>query len=175
MKRLTTATFVLASVAFIVLPSRAADDAGAAAVIDRAVEALGGPEKLGAVKAMEWSSKGTITVDNTDNPFNLRIVLQGLERRRVEFDTTIGGNPIKGVVVVDGDKGWRQVNGSTEELSGDELANERRNGYMEWASVLVQPLRAAPFSTESAGEAGFGSTVAPGSMSGFSRKLPMSA
>jgi hypothetical protein len=152
MKRLKMAALVLAIIGFWVTPSRAADDAAATAVIDRAVKELGGSHKLRAVNAMEWSSKGTITVDNTDNPFSLRIVLQGLDHRRVEFDTTIGGNPIKGVVIVDGDKGWRQVNGMTEELSADELANERRNGYMEWAGVLVLPLKAAPFSTESAGE-----------------------
>src|SRR3954465_3388246 len=152
MKRLTTAALVLAMLGFWVKPSRAAGHAAAPAVIDRAVKELGGPQKLGAVKAMEWSSKGTITVDNTDNPFNLRVVLHGPNPPRGGCDTTIGGNPIKGAVIVDGDKGWRQVNGMTEELSPDELANESRNGHTQWASVLVLPCRAAPFSTESAGE-----------------------
>jgi len=134
---------------------KAASDASAAAVavIDKAVEALGGKEKLTAIKAATWTSKGTITIGGTDAPFTAKLAFAGHDRRRVEFETDFGGNAIKGVVVVNGDKGWRQFNGNTEELAGNDLANEQRNGWREWAAADVLLLKSPPFKAESAPDA----------------------
>jgi hypothetical protein len=140
--------------------TRAADDAGtggaasgsAPAAIDKAVQAAGGREKLAAVKAVTWANKGTITVGGNDAPFTSRATFQGPERRRAEFEADFGGQTIKGIVVVNGNKGWRQFNGMTEELSADELARERRTGYMEWSTVTLLPLKQEPFKIEPAGE-----------------------
>ena len=130
----------------------ARDASPAAAVLDKAAAALGGKDKLAAMKGATWSSKGTLTLNGADNPFTLKIVFQGLDRRRVDFDADFGGNAIKVVAVVNADKGWRRFNDSTEELAGDQLDNERRNGYREWAAVNVLALKASPFKTELAGE-----------------------
>src|SRR5678816_218767 len=91
---------------------KAASDASAVAIIDKAVEALGGKDKLAAMKSATWTSKGTITIGGTDAPFSAKLAFAGHDRRRVEFETDFGGNAIKGVVVVNGDKGWRQFNGN---------------------------------------------------------------
>jgi hypothetical protein len=131
----------------------AADGASAVAVIDRAAAALGGKDKLAAVKAATWTSKGTITLGGTDAPFTATLAFQGHDHRRVEFETDFGGTAIKGVVVVNGEKGWRQMNGNTEELAGNELANERRNGWREWTAVDVLLLQSPPFKAEPAPDA----------------------
>jgi hypothetical protein len=140
---------VLATLA-LAIPSKAADDT--TAVLDKAAEALGGREKLASVKAATWSTKGKITINGSDSPFTAKSVFQGHDRRRAEFNIDLGGNPIQVVVVVKGDKGWRQINGMTEELSGDELDRERRTAYLEWTTATVLPLKQAPFKTEPAGE-----------------------
>ena len=129
---------------------KAASDAAPAAVIDKAVEALGGKDKLAAIKAATWTSKGTITIGGTDAPFTAKLAFAGHDRRRVEFETDFGGNAIKGVVVVNGDKGWRQMNSNTEELAGNDLANEQRNGWREWTAADVLLLKSPPFKTEPA-------------------------
>ena len=144
-------------------PAAAAEKNGAAqsgaassavgSVIDRAAEALGGKDKLAAVKAATWSAKGTITLGGVEAPFTATLVFQGPDKRRIEFDTDFGGNPIKAVVVVDGEKGWRRVNGSTDDLAGMDLARERRSGWREWTPVAVTLLKSPPFKTESAGDA----------------------
>jgi hypothetical protein len=126
------------------------DASATSAVIDKAVEALGGKAKLAAIKAATWTSKGTITIGGTDAPFSATLAFAGHDRRRVEFETDFGGNAIKGVVVVNGDKGWRQVNGNTDELTGKDLANEQRNGWREWTAADVLLLKSAPFKTEPA-------------------------
>ena len=129
-----------------------ADDTGAAAVIDKAVEAAGGREKIAAVKAVTWTNKGKVTINGTESAFTARSTFAGHDRRRVEFDLDLGGNPIKVLSVINGDKGWRQVNGMTEELSGEELDRERRSAHLEWTTVALLPLKQAPFKTEAAGE-----------------------
>lgn len=145
-------TLAVAALSIMVLAgsSKAADDS--AAVVDKAVEALGGKEKLAAAKAMTWSRKGKITINGTESAFTSRSTFQSHDRRRAEFNIDLGGNPVEVVVVVNGDKGWRQVNGMTEELSGEELDRERRAASLEWTAATVLPLKQAPFKTEPAGE-----------------------
>jgi hypothetical protein len=131
----------------------AGDAASVAAVIDKAAEALGGKERLAAVKAATWSSKGTITIGGESAAFTATLTYQGHDRRRLEFETDFAGNPIKAVVVVNGEKAWRKLNGNVDELAGDELANERRTGWREWTPVAVVLLKSPPFKTEPAADA----------------------
>ena len=50
-------------------PVRAADpQQDAIAIVDKAIKALGGEEKLSKVKAVSWKAKGTITFMGNDNP-----------------------------------------------------------------------------------------------------------
>ena len=109
-------------------------------------------DKLAGVKAVTWSTKGKIIVAGADNPFTSRVVYHGHERRRVEFEADFGGQTIKAIVVVNGDKGSRQFNGMTEELTGDELARERRTAYLEWTTATIDALKQPPFKTEPAGD-----------------------
>ena len=131
----------------------AAEGASAAAVIDKAAAALGGKDKLAAVKAATWTSKGTITIGGMEAPFTANLAFQGHDHRRVEFETKFGDADIKGLVVINGEKGWRQMNGNTEELAGEELDRERRNGWREWTAVDVLLLKSPPFKTEPAADA----------------------
>ena len=146
----TTLGIVLATL-LLAVPSKAGDDS-TTAVLDKAVAAIGGHDKVASVKAATWSTKGKITINGTDSAFTVKSVLQGHDRRRAEIDVEFGGNPIKIVVAVNGDKGWRQINGMTEELSGDDLERERRTTYLEWTTATVLPLKQSPFKTEPAGE-----------------------
>jgi hypothetical protein len=144
-----TTLCVAFSILFLAVSAHAAD---AAATLDKAIEALGGKDKLSAAKAMTWSRKGKITINGTDSNFTSRSTFQSHDRRRAEFNIDLGGNTVEVVIVINGDKGWRQVNGMTEELSGEELDRERRAAYLEWTAATVLPLKQAPFKTESAGE-----------------------
>lgn len=127
-------------------------DEKAAAVLDKAVEAVGGREKLREVKAATWQSKGKITLDGGDNDFTSKVAVCGLHQYRQEFAGTFGGDEVKGVTVVDGDQGWRRFNGDTSELDKDGVANERRSLYLQVAAVDPLVLKSELFKVESAGE-----------------------
>src|SRR5205809_7973970 len=91
-----------------------ADDS--TAVIDKAIKALGGEDALGKAKAATWKTKGTITFMGNDNEVTSTFTMQGLSQFRQEFEGKFGGNKVKGVTVLDGDKGSRKFGDNGGEL-----------------------------------------------------------
>jgi hypothetical protein len=148
MTRLIGAALALALVAG---PARAADE-GANAVLDKAIKALGGADKLAKVKAADWKTKGTISIMGGDNPFTTHVTVQGLDHFRQEFEGDFGGNKISGATVVAGGKGWRKFGDNVMELDKDALANEKRAVYLNVAPITILPLKGKGFKVEAAGE-----------------------
>ena len=74
-------------------PSRADDaDAKAVEIIDKAVKALGGEEKLSKVQAATWNTDGKLIMNGADNPFKTRVTFQGDERMHLDFEGDFDGN-----------------------------------------------------------------------------------
>ena len=131
----------------LVVPARA-DDKDAKAILDKAISALGGAEKLGKVTAFSWKSKGTITFNGNENEFTGQVTIKGLDQYRREF----GNDQFSAVVVVDGNKGWRKFGDNASELEGDALANEKRTVYLNVIPITLVPLNGNGFKVEAAGE-----------------------
>jgi len=132
------------------LGARAADDKDVKAVLDKAIKALGGEEKLAAIKAVTWKSKGKVKIGDDENPFTGQATMQGLDQYRSEFNGEFMGNQVKGVVVLNGDKGWRQFADMTMELDKDGIANEKRSVYLQLTPVTLMPLKGKGFKVEAA-------------------------
>ena len=128
-----------------------ADDQDAKAVIDKAVKALGGAEKLGAAKIVRWKTKGKISRNDEENAFSTKVTAQGIDKVRQEFEGEFGGNPVKGVTILDGDKGWRKFGDETNALEGDQLANQKRTAYLQLVPEMPLLLKGEGFKVE-AGE-----------------------
>jgi hypothetical protein len=62
-----------------------ADDKDAKAILDKAIAALGGEEKLGKAQAFSWKSKGTIVFNGNENEMNNQVTVKGLDHFRWEF------------------------------------------------------------------------------------------
>jgi hypothetical protein len=129
-----------------------ADDKEAAAVLDKAIQALGGEEKLGQAKGVTWKAKGKINFGDADHDFSIETTMQGIDHTRQAFETEVNGNPVSGATVVAGDKGWRKFGDMTTELDADALANAKRSLYLQAAVVTLLPLKEKAFKVESAGE-----------------------
>src|SRR5258708_7567273 len=108
-----------------------ADDQDTKAILDKAIKALGGEEKLSKVVAMTWKSKGTISINGNENEISTRVSLQGLDHIRSEFEGTFNGNPVKGVIVLNGDKGWRKFGDNGMRMEDSGVANEKRSIYLQ--------------------------------------------
>ena len=75
-------------------------------VIDKAIVALGGEAKITALegKTVETKSKGKLNFGGNEGDFTTTTTTIGLNKFRQEFKADFGGNEVKGVTVLDGDK-----------------------------------------------------------------------
>jgi hypothetical protein len=133
--------------AFLIVAARA-DDNDAKSILDKAINALGGEEKLGKVNAFSWKSKGTITFDGNENTFDNQTTIKGLDQYRRES----GNDQFSVVVVLDGKKGWRKFGDNGGELEGEMLANEKRVVYLNVIPITLVALKGNGFKYEAAGE-----------------------
>ena len=139
-----------------------ADDTDPSAVLDKAIKAMGGEEKLKKIDAVTWKSKVAITFNENTSQFTSHSTLQGLDHYRSEFEGEFGGNPFKGVTVLNGDKGWRKFGDNKMDLDGDALANEKRQIYLQAIPGLLLPLKGKGFKIASAPEEKVGDKPAAG-------------
>jgi hypothetical protein len=143
---------MLAAVLILAPASPARADDATNAVLDKAIKALGGAEKLGKLETISWKSKGKITFNDNDNEISIQATAQGLDHFRSEFQGEFNGNTIKGVSVINGTKAWRKFGDETTEMDADALANEKRTLYLNLTPVLILPLKGKGFKVEAAGE-----------------------
>lgn len=130
---------------------RAADDAKA--IVDKAIAAMGGEAKFSAAKGFTWKTKGTLRFGDNENSFNAEATLAGLDRYRSEFGGNFNGNEFKVVVVLNGDHAWRKFGDNAMEITGEELANEKRTVYLQTIPAgLLLPLKSKDFQLEAAGD-----------------------
>jgi len=159
-------TFLGAALAIILvtaagIPVRA-DEKDPNAILDKAIKATGGEEKLKKIDAMSWKTKATILINGDNNPFSAQSTVQGLDRYRTEFDAEFGGNAIKGVVVVSRDKGWRKFGDQIMPIEEDALANEKRMIYLQVIPTKLVILKEKGYKLESADEQTIGGKPAVG-------------
>lgn len=133
-------------------PARPDGDKDSAAVLDKAIKALGGAEKFGKTPAYQLKGKGTINFGGNESSFTNQSTVQGLDRFRSEFEADFGGNKVHGLTVVSGAKGWRKFGEQGQELAGDMLANEKRNVYLQVIPATLVALKGEGFKLAPAGE-----------------------
>jgi hypothetical protein len=146
--------FVAAMVATACLAGsvRAEANKDAGAILDKAIKALGGEEKLASVKAMTWKAKGKINVNGMEGDYVGQYTAQGLDYGRIEVEADIGGMKIMAVTVVAGDKGWRKFNDMNMELDKEALAGQKQTAYLHIIPMTLVALKGKDFKVESAGE-----------------------
>lgn len=129
------------------------DAADPAAILDKAIKALGGEEKLAGIKATSMKSKGKLIFDGNENTFDLQSTNKGLEHSHGEFQGEFGGMKIVGVTVLAGNKGWRKFNDMDPmEMDENALANEKHNHHLQVLPMALQTLKKKEFKLEAAPE-----------------------
>ena len=151
MTRLASALCLFVLVGGLAGVSRASDDK-AKAIVDKAVNALGGEEKLNSAKAFTWKGKGKINFMGNESDFTLDAAAQGLDHYRGTIDGEFGGQSVKIITVLNGAKGWRKLGDQGGPLEDDRLANEKRTLYLVQAPINLAPLRDKNFKLETAGD-----------------------
>jgi hypothetical protein len=135
MTRLIRAAFVTAVAVLLIGNSGRGDSPNnAEATVDKAVQALGGEATLKSIKAYSWKTKGKINIGGNESNFTGSTTVDGLNRLSQAFEGEFNGEKVKGLTVVDGDKGWRKFGEMAMELDKEALANAKRSMYLQAAS-----------------------------------------
>jgi hypothetical protein len=155
-----------ASVAFLLFafagPSRADDKADLQKVIDKAIKAHGGAEKLEKVKALTFKMKGKFYGMGEEGiDFTGEFASQEPDKSRVEISGEVMGTKFKFVQVVNGDKGWKQIMDNTEELDKEGIAEAKEALHAGAVGRLVT-LKKKGFNLEPLGEVKIGDKPAIG-------------
>lgn len=151
MKNFVSALVAAAVVAGMAVSVRA-DDQDPKALVDKGIKALGGAEQIGKIKVYTWKTKSKVFFGENENSMATESTAQDLDHYRSQFEGEFGGNNIKGIVVVNGDKGWRKFGDNTMEMDADSLANEKRMIYLSAVPVTLLPLKGDSFKLEAAGD-----------------------
>jgi hypothetical protein len=147
MTRLLGAALTTAFV-FAISGAARADEADPKAIIDKAIKALGGEDKLGKVESFSWKSKGTISFNGNENETDGLFTAKGLTHYRRESKN----DQFHVVVVLAGDKGWRKFGDDPMELDENGLANEKRNLYLQVIPITLVAAKGNGFKLAAAGE-----------------------
>jgi hypothetical protein len=151
MKRTQVAVLLAAAVSLAVKPTRA-DEAQVKQVLDKAIQALGGEDKLTKAAAFTSKSKAKITIEGNENQVSTEATVQGLDRVRSVFEGEFNGNHIKGLTILNGDKGWRKFGDQNMDMDPDAVKNEKRTVYLMVVPVTIVPLKSKGFKVESAAD-----------------------
>jgi hypothetical protein len=152
MKRFLGTLLVAALAAGLGSSAPAAGGKDVGEILDKAIQALGGKEKLAKATRATWKAKGKISFGGNDNEFTSQTTVDAPGHFRSEFEGEFGGNTIKGVTVLAGDKGWRKIGDNAMEMDKDAVANEKRNVYLQLIPATILPLKGKGFKVAAAGE-----------------------
>jgi hypothetical protein len=141
-----------ATVVFLLTVSSRAENPPVGVVLDKAIKAIGGEDKLSKAHAVTWKTKAKVTIEGNENEMKIEGTLQGLDHYRSEFEGDFNGNVFKGLTVISGDKGWRKFGGMVMELDQDALKNEKRTIYLVASHLTLLPLKGKDFKVELAAD-----------------------
>jgi hypothetical protein len=123
---------------------RADDQADITALLDKAIKAHGGEEKLSKLKGSTIKGKGKFYGFGDALDFTSEAAHQSPDKSRELIKSNLMGQDFTMLQVFAGGKGWITMNGDTQELSDDQLAEGKVNLYAEWIRQLY-PLKDKEF------------------------------
>src|SRR5437868_218396 len=121
--------------------SGVADADDAKTVIEKAIKAQGGEDKLAQFKAGRWKGQGTLTLKGQNLPLTLETVYQLPDKYKTVMHLEVQGKKIKVIQVLEGGKGWMSGEGKTLDLEAELLKAFKEESYAVKVEMLVPLLR----------------------------------
>ncbi len=122
---------------------RPGEEADGRAIVNKAIKAAGGADKLAKHKSVTFKGKGIYYGMGKGLPYTGTYAVQWPDKFRME---------IKGfyMMVLDGDKGWTKKEKETKEMTKEEVAQEQSNQKAGWITTLL-PLADKAFQVKAIG------------------------
>ncbi len=151
MARFRYAVLTVGVVLAVGAPARADDAADARKIVEKAVKAHGGQDKLEKFTGNVFKFKGTFHGMGDGLPITGEISTLGQDKQKVEMEIEAGGMKIPIVIVVAGDKGWTKIIKDVTEMDKDAVAEAKEQAYAGWVTTLA-PLKDKQFTLATVGE-----------------------
>jgi outer membrane lipoprotein-sorting protein len=154
--------------AVVVLPlavvgaARADEQAATRAVIEKAIQARGGEEKLAQMKAMTFKSKGKFYGMGEGTDYTGKWAIQPPDKFRFQINSEANGMKFTFLFVFDGKQGWMKINEDTTELDQDAVAEAQEDLHAGRVETLVPLLTDKRFELSSLGKGKVGDHEAVG-------------
>jgi hypothetical protein len=145
---LAIAFAVLLAQAVPTLASALGDEKDATPILDRAIKALGGEEKLAKASNFSSKAKGTSLIGGIMSPIKVTTTIQGLDRIRQEHEFESDGKPLKSLAIVNGSKGWLKLGDEIMDLGDEDIADGKQGAYLLLATTTILPLKSKGFKVE---------------------------
>jgi hypothetical protein len=116
MVKLVSALFAGCLAAIVGGSARADQPVELKALVDKALKAMGGADKVSKLKTSSWKGKGTLLIDGTSVPYTEESATQQPDQFRFEMELDFNGQKLNQILVIDGDKGWIKVANQTTDM-----------------------------------------------------------
>jgi outer membrane lipoprotein-sorting protein len=123
-------------------------------IIEKAIKAAGGEEKLAKAKAQTWTEKGTYYGMGNGLPYTGKYAVQWPGKFRMEIENAF-------IIVLNGDKGWIKSMGETKDMTAEQLEEQKREHQAGYVATLV-PLKDKAYTLAALGEIKVGDRPAVG-------------
>jgi len=122
-----------------------ADADAALAQVDKAIKALGEEKKLAQLQSGRCKGKMSGKVKDADLALTCTVLWQGVDKHRIDVDIAVGGENIKGVLVLNGKSGWFKQGDNTNELPENAVPFAREMLYCVRLPQLLTGLKDKAF------------------------------
>jgi hypothetical protein len=143
MRRIVTVLAILGLLC--VTPGWASAQEDARLVIEKAVAAHGGKDRIGKIKAVHTRTRGTLFIAGGESPFTAETLAQLPGQIKNSLDCEVQGKKQSLVQVVNGDKVYLTVNGEAQALGAKVLAELKELQYAERVNTLLPLLEERGF------------------------------
>jgi hypothetical protein len=132
------------------LDGGAGDDARA--IITAAIKAHGGADRVAKLQSVRMKTKGTLTANNQSADFTAEFITKLPDRGKMVMALDLNMNQIDVVQVHSGKQAWWSINGQTQELEGDKLAEQQARTHTNRVCSLTPLLGDKAFALSPLGE-----------------------
>lgn len=132
---------------------RAADEPKA--VIEKAITAAGGADKLAKARQQSWKAKSKMMSGGQEATGTVNYLFGQPDLFRLDREIVRGNQTVKITAATDGKTSWEQTGDAMQEMAKDKAAEFQHTVYVLYVSQLL-PLRDKAFTLTAAGESKHG-------------------
>jgi hypothetical protein len=121
------------------------------AIIDKAIKATGGLDKLSKIKGESMKGKGKVSVMGMEIPYTSEHVFGQPDKMKAVIEAEVMGQKFTFAMILNGKKGWRSIMGQTMDMDDGQVAEQIEAMHVHQVTTLV-PLKDKAYMMSPLGE-----------------------